>query len=61
MPLAQLYQFAHCSMLAAGAITRWRNRMPAEQSDYDAALARLRQREREKTRQQSAGTPPPQK
>ena len=46
-------------MLAAGANTRWRNRMPAEQAGYEAALARMREREREKARRDAinAGTP----
>lgn len=42
MPLAKLYQFAHCALLYAGAATRWRFRTADEDAALRSAAARLR-------------------
>ena len=46
MPLAQLFQFAHCALLEAGCDTAWTNRTREEQAEFDEICEFLRKQKK---------------
>lgn len=41
-PLAQLYQFLHCSLLYSGVNTQWQYRTPEEEEEHQRIVNRLK-------------------
>ena len=44
MPLAKLYQYAHCALLYSGAATKWAEKTPEEKAEFDAAVRLLKEK-----------------
>ncbi len=47
MPLAKLYQFAHCALLFAGCATRWSHRTADEDNDLKTAIKKLKEAQKQ--------------
>lgn len=48
MPLAKLYQYAHCALLYSGAATKWAEKTPEEKAELDAAVRLLKEKRKVK-------------